>query len=104
MNNTIAATIVQQLGKEALYMMGTKQILPIKDGNGISIRIPRVNKINIITITLNAKDLYDIEFKRLHNFEVKVIAKEEDCYCDMLHNIISEHTGLALRLPRIIRT
>lgn len=95
----IANTIIAQLGNKALVMIGAKNILAEK--NGVRFKIGRNSKsVNMIKITLNSMDTYDIKFLRTSmskkTFEYKETIKAEDngIYCDMLHNSIEQNTGL----------
>jgi hypothetical protein len=97
--NTIAQTIYQQLGGNKFAVMtGAKQFL--FDDKSLAFKIPRKPYIKI---TLNGKDLYDIEFikiKRLNEMQVKqqTIKSINDIYCDQLVHILEQQTGLYFSL------
>lgn len=96
-NKTISMTIAKQIGNKALMMIGTKNIFEID--NGLMIKHScRGSKTNVIKITLNGSDLYDMEFIKTHGAKINTIAKEEDIYCDMLCDMIEKHSGLYTHL------
>lgn len=48
-------------------------------------------------------DTYDLTIQKLHNNRIVREEKREGLYNDMLHDVISEITGLATVMPRISR-
>lgn len=100
-NLEIAKTIHEQIGKGAFFMMGAKNLIAIE--NGLAFKIGRNSKsINYIEITLNAWDTYDIKFGYLTVKGYKLRKEVEGIYFDMLHEIISRETGLALSFPKVV--
>jgi hypothetical protein len=97
MKNTVALTILKQLGgNRFLTMTGAKNLLAHTDA--LSFKLPRnMSKGNYMKITLNGNDLYDIEFSRIHNLEVKVLNTVNDVYKDQLEEIFTSMTGLYTR-------
>jgi len=93
----IAETIVQQLGGAGRLrvMVGAYNFVAIK--NGLSFRIKN-QKANFIKITLNGKDLYDLEIGRFRGLNYKVVYEGEDLYNDMLKPAIEKATGMYLSL------
>lgn len=101
-NQEIAKTILEQLGgRKFVVMTGAKKFLV---GNrSLLFRLPAKGGwakrgINIVTVTLNGLDLYDVEFKRLFKLEVKTVAEESGVYAEDLQKVFTEHTGLRCRL------
>lgn len=93
----VANEIRRQLGQKALVMMGAKNLAG--GDNYLSFRIGRNSKgVNYIKITLNPKDLYDIEFGSIRGTNYKVKYKATDIYADMMHEIIEKNTGMYLSL------
>ena len=93
----IANVIRKQLGSQALMMIGTKAVYATE--NGLQIKHScRGSKTNVIKITLNGLDLYDMEFGKVRGDKYKVIADVKDVYCDQLHEMIEEHSGLYTHL------
>lgn len=110
MTNTVANTIYQQLGGGRFTAMtGAKNFVAYD--NGIKFSIGRnASKANIVKITLNSLDLYDVEFIKYtpFNFNVKTgkireeksetVAKAESIYNDMLQDVFTSITGLYTHL------
>lgn len=102
--NSIAYTIYQQLGgRQFAFMVGVKNL--VDGGNSLKILLKN-RSINVVTITLNVWDLYDVEYKRIStrcgNWIEKTVASSEGLYCDMLRADFEEKTGLATTMPRVI--
>ena len=98
MDTTIAETIRSQIGHQAMFMMGAKNLIAHK--NGLSFRIRGSKAVNYIKITLNGLDLYDMEFGKIHGFNYKVVDTLNGAYDDMIHAVIERRTGLRLSLTR----
>jgi len=94
-NKEIAQTIVNQLGgmNRLIAFTGASNFAAIN--NGLSFRIKNA-KANYIKITLNGKDLYDLEVGRIRGTTYKVVGKENDLYYDMLKREIEKLTGMYL--------
>jgi len=98
--NSIAATIVQQLGggRKLQIFIGLKQL--INERNGVTLVFPKPKHrgaVNRVRITLNGKDLYDMEFIRTHGRSVKVVKEFNDVYAEDLKDRFEEGTGLYIR-------
>lgn len=99
---SVADTIAEQIGKEALFMIGTK--LLVSNKNSLIIHLKRgPHKMTHIRVTLNSRDLYDIEFfiftKKAMNFDPVVTI--EDCYAEQLSQIIGNQLRMAVVMPKI---
>lgn len=92
----VAKTIIEQLGKQTLFMLGAKNL--VGDETSLSLRIRGSNRVNYMKITLNAMDTYDMEFGKIHGMNYKIVATLEGCYDDMLHKMIEQETGLCTKL------
>lgn len=106
----IANTILNQLGgNQFLAMTGCKNLLGFE--NGLQMRIPRNgSKANFLKITLQADDIYKMEFRKYiagHlNTRTYAWIKDKDeeiavfdgVYCDMLHEIFTKVTKMYTRL------
>lgn len=103
-NQEIANTILAQLGGGRFLMItGSKQ--PVAVPNGLRVRLAKnKTRANLLTITLTADDLYDVEFKYFAvgaKITDVVVAKHEGIFCDQLQDIFEEVTGLYTTLrPR----
>ena len=100
----IAGIIAEQIGNKAFVMMGAKNLaFGVNKNNDVYLgfRIGRNSKgINYIKITLNGKDLYDIEFGSIRKYQYKVKESFNDVFVDSLHGIIEKSTGMYLSLER----
>lgn len=95
----IAETIRRQIGGGSLFMLGARNLLD--HGNAFSFRIRGSRKVNYVKITLDPSDTYTMEFKKIGRspkFKVTDVAIFEDVYCDMLHSLIEDTTGLRTRI------
>jgi len=91
-NVEIATEISKQIGGGAFYMLGAKNKVAVE--NGLSFRIRGSRKVNYIKIVLNALDLYDVEYGKIHGMNYKVVATDKGLYFDMLHKSIETNTEL----------
>ena len=70
-----------------------------KDKSLLSFRLPKAKDgINYVKITLNGKDLYDIEFGRIQGVNYKIKKEFNDIYNDQLVDIFEKTTGLYTKL------
>ncbi len=114
MQKKVAQIILQQLGNGFVRMTGSKNFLRGTDEKGdhyLEFSIMRnIAKINLIRVTLNQHDYYDITFskkrKAKHSscYLTETMQTESDIDCDSLAEIIGKVTGLAVVMPRIIFT
>ena len=96
----IAETIVKQLGGAGKLQMfiGLKQVLT--EGNGVTLVFPKpkhAGAVNRVRITLNGKDLYDMEFIRTRGKTVKVVSQFDDVFAEDIRDRFEEGTGLYIR-------
>lgn len=91
---TVANTILEQLGGNRFSCMtGAKNF--VGGENMLMFSITKANGgINKVRITLNANDLYDVEFFKMGKFDYKVIAEQSDVYADSLRAVFTAHTNL----------
>lgn len=89
----IASNIIMQLGgfSRLQIMLGAYNFVDLKNGLSFKIKNP---KANYIKITLNGKDLYDIEIGRIRGTTYKVVHSQEDVYAVDLRKVIEKHTGM----------
>jgi hypothetical protein len=102
-NTTVAATILEQIGgmRRLSVMTGAKNFVAGEDRVIFSIGKGAKNKINKVRITLNAMDLYDVEFLRIWGTDIKTVEKVEGVYNDQLMDIFENATGFFLTInPR----
>lgn len=102
MDTTVAETIISQIGKSALFMLGAKKFVAGSDYLGFKIgRNPR--NINYVRITLTPEDLYDIEYFNFNASRTPAMTlKDEDTgvYCDMLAECIGRSVQMDVVFPR----
>lgn len=98
-NMEIAKTIGQQMGgfNRLGLFVGANNFMA--DNNALSFRFKAKakNRANYIKISLNAADLYDVEFGRIHGDSYKVVSTESNLYCNQLIEQFERETGLYLR-------
>ena len=98
-NLAVANEIIRQLGGAGRLsaMTGAKNF--VGSDNSVHFRIGRNSKgVNVVRITLNAMDTYDVEYGRIRKFDFKVLAKEDGIYNDMLRESFERNTGMYLSL------
>ena len=103
----IAQTIAGQLGRAALALLGAHTFVDLVDGLQFGIRGSQT--INRIEIVLDPSDTYTVHFAKVEaerqqknglsftQLTVSRVKSVSDVYCDMLHDIIEEETGLLTR-------
>ena len=102
-----ARTILEQFGGRGFSLMtGAKNYTAIP--NGLRFRLPGNpgyvrQGINLVTVTLNSLDLYDIEFGRAWGADYKIKKTCSNVYAENLTDIFRDVTGLETRMPRIVR-
>lgn len=98
MNQTIAKEILNQLGgNKFLAMTGAKNL--VASENSLSFKIGRNTKaVNFVRVTLNALDLYDVEFIKIVKYEIRSNNKVDGVYFDQLQSVFTENTGLYTHL------
>lgn len=92
---TVANNILQQLGgRRFIAMTGAKNFTG--SDSSLTFKLPAGLKggITHARITLNAMDLYDLEFIRATVRGIKNISTAEGVYFDRLQDVFTEHTGL----------
>lgn len=107
--------IYQQIGKQALYMLGANNFLySSEDPTWLSFRIKGSKKVNYIKIKLENDDTYTLTFSKIRKVDPlkalsmnqeqyyaaanKIVAEVKGVYFDDLHDIIESRTGLYTRL------
>lgn len=99
----IASTILEQLGGTGRLhrMTGAKKFIAID--HGVQFKIgSNAKRINTVRITLNGRDLYDVEFGRVRKVKgvptYTVVNEFKDAYNDMLVDLFESSTGMYLTL------
>ena len=96
----IARIIINQIGGTGRLsaMIGARDFLAIDNGLQFKFVAKSKNKSNIIRITLNGNDLYDVSFIKYRALEAKTISEHNDVFCDSLVELIEKETELYLSL------
>lgn len=96
----VAHTILQQLGGNKFNAMtGARD--HIAGPNYLQFRLPAntaKNRANVVTIKLEATDLYRVEFINLRGVNLKVITAHDGVFADQLQALFTEQTGLDTHL------
>lgn len=91
--NTAADTIAMQLGGNRFAAMTGATFL--RDGeNKLIVKFKGSKVSNYLTITLNAFDLYDVEFSKFRNLDLKTVRTIDNVSADNLRAIFEATTGL----------
>lgn len=96
---TVPNTIFQQLGgRRFSTMTGAKNF--VGSDNSLTFKLPAslTGGITHARITLNDRDLYDMEFIRATVRGIKTISQSEDVYFDSLQDVFTRHTGMRTSL------
>lgn len=99
MSIEIANEIIRQMGGAGRLnvMTGAKNF--VASENSVHFRIGRNSKgVNVVRITLNAMDTYDVEYGRIHGLKYTVKAESKGIYNDMLKDDFERETGMYLSL------
>ena len=93
----IAQTIAKQLGRKALFMIGAKNLIAGKDY--LQMRLGKNSgNWNALKIALNGLDLYNMTFYKIRKLTITKEKTVDNIYCDQLHDIIEDETGLKTSL------
>jgi hypothetical protein len=87
-----ANTILQQLGgKKFIAMTGAACYA---DGQTLVVKFKMCKIANIMYVTLNSMDTYDVKICKFKGLEVKPVKEVNGAYADMLRPIFEKTTGL----------
>jgi hypothetical protein len=93
----IAHTIMGQLGRKTLFMIGAKDFTSGGEFH-LTFRCRGSSKVNVIQINLDPSDTYTVRFSRTRGVKFTVVSIHNDIYADQLHGLIERVTGLATRM------
>lgn len=99
----IASTIFAQLGGNRLIAMTGAKMFAVGENDNeevyLTFRIGRNAKsVNHVKVTLNALDLYNVEYINIREANLTIKALAENIYNDMLKTNFEENTGMYLSL------
>lgn len=99
MNNTItnqdasiAAQILNQLGGNKFIVMTGATVM--RDGATLIVKFKGSRIANIMYITLNSMDLYNVRICKFRGCDIKEVASIENAYGDMLQPFFTKTTKL----------
>jgi hypothetical protein len=97
-DDKIAQTIIEQMGgvRKLKAMLGVEMFITIP--RGVKFKFFGSHKANIVEITLNSLDLYDMKFGIFKSNAIKLAHVFEDIYADQLKDIFEDATNLRLTL------
>ena len=95
---TVAGQILQQLGGSKFTAMVGAKHYQDNGGNTLVTKFKGSRIANIMYITLNSMDLYDVKICKYKGMELKTVKEVKNCYCDTLTEIFEETTGLRTSL------
>lgn len=96
MSNQIASEILNHLGGSKFIAMTGAQYFA--DGNTLIVKFKGSKIANIMYITLNSLDLYNIRICKFRSMAIKSVKEVENAYCDMLTDIFESTTKLRTSL------
>lgn len=93
---TTASNILHQLGGNRFIAMTGATCF--SDNNKLIVKFKGSQSANLMHITLNSMDTYDVEIMKFRGLNIKTIKKVEGAYSDMLRPIFEQTTGLRTSL------
>ena len=75
-------------------MVGAKQFVATK--NGVKFQFCGSRKANMVAVSLNGLDLYDVTFYKATKYDAKEVEKIDGLYFDSLVPVFEKTTGLYL--------
>ena len=93
---SIANTILNQLGGSKFISMTGATCY--SDGNTLVSKFKGSKVANIMYVTLNESDLYDVKICKFKGMDVKTVKEVNNAYADMLKSLFETTTGLKASL------
>ncbi len=93
---TTASTILNQLGGNKFVAM--TGAVCYSDGNTLVSKFKGSKVANIMYITLNENDLYDVKICKFKGVDIKTVKEVYGAYADMLQTLFEKTTGLIISL------
>ena len=95
---TTANVILNQLGGNKFIAMTNAKCFSDNEDQTLVVKFKGSRIANIMTITLNSLDLYDVKISKYTAKGVKIISELNNAYHDMLNNFFEKTTGLYTKL------
>lgn len=97
----IANTIWLQLGSQKFSLLTGCKVVCYGENDGKVFLLmsvgPNTQGITLFEVAYdNVKDLYEVSFMRRQNGTTQCIANYSGVYCDMLHTLFENHTGISV--------
>ena len=93
-----AETILQQLGGNKFMAMTGATCYSDNNGNTLITKFKGSRVANIMYITLNSLDTYDVKIAKFKGLDIKPVKEVAGAYDDMLRDIFESTTGLRTSL------
>lgn len=107
MNLDVAETIREQIGTEAMVLLGAHMLLGDKNSLQFKIKGSPKGATSLIITLDHSSDLYTVAAYRVEGFNVVELSKVEGLYVEQLHDTLETATGLYVsfkpRRPRAPR-
>lgn len=102
----IANEIWRQMGSQRFSLITGCRPVVYGEQDGMVYLLMSVGRnaknVNRFEVAYNeGKDLYEVRFMTKRGDVVKVKAEYKDVYCDMLHTLFEQQTGLTTIMPRV---
>lgn len=95
-NTNTAEVILSQLGGNRFIAMTGASCY--SDGNTLIAKFKGSKVANIMYVTLNECDLYDVKICKFKGMNVKTVKEVNNAYAEMLNPIFENATGLLTKL------
>lgn len=95
---TPADIILSQLGGKKFIAMTGATCYSDNNGNTLIAKFKGSKVANILYVTLNDNDLYDVKICKFKGLDVKTVKEEANVYADMLKPMFENTTKLATSL------
>ncbi len=92
---TANETLKQLGGNKFIAMTGATCF---SDGDTLIAKFKGSKVANIMYVTLNSMDTYDVKIGKFRGMELKIVKEVSGAYNDMLKNIFEQTTGLYISL------
>ncbi len=99
----IANVIIRQLGGRLTAMLGAYNIDATETGLKFRFKTRASNGSNCCVVDLEPSDVYTVKFVSVRGTSVKDKGTFTDIYAEDLITLFERETGLALRIPSIVR-
>jgi hypothetical protein len=96
MDQTVAKTIVAQLGNVTLSMLGARNLVSAE--RALTFKVRGSKLATHVQISLTPADEYDVSAFKIRGGSIRQVGNVEGICVDQLHETIADLTGLSTRL------